>query len=130
VSSAEENKALVRRLLEAQDKGALETLGELLASDFVDHSLLPDQEPGREGYMQSVAEDHAILSNIRTNIEDQAADGDMLISRVTVRSIHDRGEFMGLAPTGRERVSTAILIHRIVGARSPRAGASRVASRH
>src|SRR5215217_5131859 len=113
---AEVNKELVRRFMEAQDKGDLETLDELLASDFVDHNLLPDQEPGREGYMQSVAEDHASLSSIRTNIEYQGTDGDdMVITRHTARSNHDRAEFMGLAPTGRERVSTAIVIHRIVG---------------
>src|SRR5215212_9918003 len=113
---AEVNKELVRRFMEAQDKGDLETLDELLASDFVDHNLLPDQEPGREGYMQSVAEDHASLSNIRTNIEYQGTDGDdMVITRHTARSNHDRAEFLGLEPTGRERVSTAIVIHRIVG---------------
>ena len=50
--SAEEKKALVRRFVEAQDKGDLETLDELLAPDFVDHNLLPGQDPGREGFMQ------------------------------------------------------------------------------
>ena len=53
MSEAEEkNKALVRRFLEAQDKGDLYALHELLAPDFVDHSPLPGQEPGREGFMQ------------------------------------------------------------------------------
>jgi hypothetical protein len=61
MSSAEENKALVCRFIEAQDKGDLETLDELLAPDFVDHSLLLGQEPGREGYMKSVAEDCAAV---------------------------------------------------------------------
>jgi ketosteroid isomerase-like protein len=50
--SAEENRALVRRLLEAEDKGDLDALDELLAPDFVDHNPLPGQEPGREGYIQ------------------------------------------------------------------------------
>ena len=48
--SAEENKALVRRFLEAQAKGDLETLDELMASDFVDRSVLPGQGPTREDY--------------------------------------------------------------------------------
>jgi hypothetical protein len=50
--SAEENKALTRRFLEAQVNGDLDTLEELLAPDFVDYSLQPGQEPGREGFMQ------------------------------------------------------------------------------
>ena len=47
----EKNKALVRRFY-------LDTLEELLAPDFVNHSLLPGQDPGREGYILSVTEAH------------------------------------------------------------------------
>src|ERR687894_2967283 len=84
--SVEENKDLVRRFIEAQSTGDLETLDELLAPDFVDHNLLPGQEPGREGFMQGVAEDHAALSYIRNTIEYQATDGDdMMITRFTTR---------------------------------------------
>ena len=99
----------------ASANGDLETLDELLAPDYVDHSLFPGQEPGREGFMQSVAEDQAIFSNIRIRIEDQAADEDKVISRLTVNRVHDRGEFLGVAPTGMEFTTTAIVIHRIVG---------------
>src|SRR5215213_10220196 len=114
VSSEEEkNKALARRYLVAQMKGDLETLDELLAPDFVDHSLLPGQDPGREGFRQSAAEEHAIFSNVRIHIEDQAAEGDKVTSRLTIKRIHDRREFMGVAPTGMELKATAIVIHRI-----------------
>ncbi len=113
MSSARENKALVRRFIEAQDKGDLETLDELLAPDFVDHSLFPGQDPDREGFMQSAAEEHAIFSNVRIHIEDQAAEEDKVISRLTIKRIHDRREFMGVAPTGMELKATAIVIHRI-----------------
>jgi hypothetical protein len=41
VSSAEENKALVRRFHEAHANADLDTLDELLAPGFVDHSLQP-----------------------------------------------------------------------------------------
>ena len=37
--SSEENKALVRRFVEAQANADLDTLDKLLAPDFVDHSL-------------------------------------------------------------------------------------------
>ena len=114
--SAEENRALVRRLVEAQDKGDLETLDELLAPDFVDHNLLPGQDPGRDGFLQGVAEDHAALSFIRNTIEYQATDGDMVITRMRTRTMHDRGTYLGImAPTGQERETMGILIHRIVG---------------
>jgi serine phosphatase RsbU (regulator of sigma subunit) len=116
VSSAEENKALVRRFLEAQSKGDLETLDEVLAPDFVNHSLLPGQAPNREGYMRTIAEDHAGLSDIRTTIEYQATDGDdVVITRHTPHGIHDRGTLLGMEPTGKEWKLTHINIHRISG---------------
>jgi predicted ester cyclase len=101
--------------MEAQANAELDTLEELLAPDFVDHSLQPDQDPGREGYIRSVAEEPAIFSKVRANIEDQAAEGDKVISRLTISRIHDRGEFLGLAPTGMEIRTSAIVIHRIEG---------------
>jgi len=113
--SAEENLALVRRFFEAQGEGDLDTLDEILADDFVDRSLLPSEDPDREGYKRSVAEDHAAFSELRYIIEDQVATGDKVVSRLTIRRIHDRGEFVGIAPTGEEYEATGIVIHRIVG---------------
>jgi serine phosphatase RsbU (regulator of sigma subunit)/predicted ester cyclase len=113
--SAEENKALVRCFFEAQGRGDLDVMEEMMALDFVDHSLLPGQEPGRESYLQGFAEDWAVFSNVRLTVEDQVAEGDKVVTKVTVRSIHDRGEFMGVAPTGKEVTFTNIFIHRISG---------------
>src|ERR671921_1318048 len=115
MSSAEENKALARRFLEAQDEADVEALDELLAPDFVDHTLLPGQVPGREGYIQMIVEDIDALSDVRTTIDYQAVDGDTVITRQTSYSTHDRGELRGLLPTGRERETTGIVIHRISG---------------
>ena len=50
MSSADENKALVRRFLEEQFKGNLDVIEELLSPDFVDRGLLPGQGPTREDY--------------------------------------------------------------------------------
>src|SRR5215217_2963989 len=113
--SAEENKALARSFYEAQAKGDLDAMKEMMAPDFVDHSLLPGQSPDREGYIQGVAEDQAAFSDIRIVIEDQAADGDKVISRFTIRGTHDRKDFMGAVPTGRKWEMTGIAIHRISG---------------
>jgi len=115
-SEAEEkNRALVHRFLMAHARGDLDALGEMLAHEFVDHSLLPGQVPGREGYIQSAAEQHAALSDIRYIIEYQATDGDMVISRLTMRSTHDRGTLFGVAPTGKEWATPLIVINRVSG---------------
>jgi len=105
----------VQRFFEAQAKGDLDALDEIMTPDFVDRSLLPNEEPDREGYKRSVAEDHAAFSNLRYIIEDQVAKDDKVVSRITIRRVHDRGEFVGIAPTGEEYEATGIVIHRIVG---------------
>src|ERR671921_1110867 len=115
VSPEEEgNMALVRRFMEAQAKGDLDTLDELLAPDFVDHSSFAGQEPGREGYKPQVAEQHAALSDVRCIIEDQLAKGEKVVTRITWRSIHDRGEYFGLMPRDKEVEVTSMTMHRIV----------------
>jgi len=116
MSSEDKNKALALRFLEAFANGDLHTLDELLAPEFINHSLLPGQGLGREGYIQTAAEKHAAFSHIRHLVEYQAADGEeMVITRHTTRRIHDRGASLGMRPTGREWTLTHIDIHRIVG---------------
>jgi serine phosphatase RsbU (regulator of sigma subunit)/predicted ester cyclase len=113
--SEEKNRSLVHRFLMAHARGDLDALGQMLAPEFVDHSLLPGQVPGREGYIQSAAEQHAALSNMRYTIEYQATDGDMVISRLTMRATHDRGTLFGVAPTGKEWTTPIIVINRVSG---------------
>jgi serine phosphatase RsbU (regulator of sigma subunit)/ketosteroid isomerase-like protein len=113
-SEAEEkNRSLVHRFLMAHARGDLEALEQMLAPEFVDHSLLPGQIPGREGYLQSAAEQHAALSNMRYIIEYQATDGEMVISRLTMSATHDRGVLFGVAPTGKEWTTPIIVINRV-----------------
>jgi serine phosphatase RsbU (regulator of sigma subunit)/predicted ester cyclase len=136
VSSEEEkNMALVRRFFEAQANADLDTIEELLAPDFVDHGLLPGQEPSREGYKQQVAEQIAALSDVRCIIEDQLAKGDKVVTRITWRSVHDRGEYFGLMPRDKEIVVTSMAMHRIVGGKiaeewSEGSGSAEVAQAH
>jgi serine phosphatase RsbU (regulator of sigma subunit)/predicted ester cyclase len=119
VSSEEEkNKALVRRFLEAHSKGDLGAMEEMLAPDFVDHNLLPGEElvrKTRKGYLQSTAEYHGAFSGSRYVIVKQLAEGQEMVTSFSVSATHDRGEYMGIAPNGREFEALLILIHRIVG---------------
>src|SRR5215207_8846188 len=113
--SSEDKKALVRRFYEAHVKGDLDALRKLMAPDFADRSLRPDQEESdREAYLRGIAEDRAAFSDIRFTIEDQIAEGDKVVTRYTGRSIQ-RDEFLGVAPTGKQGLSTGIDIHRIAG---------------
>jgi predicted ester cyclase len=117
VSSAEENKAIVRRFLEEWAKGNYDIMDELLAPDFVARSLLPEHEPDREGYKRRALEGDAPFSDIKITIEHQIAEGDKVMTWYTGSSTHDRGPFMGVPPSGRRSTYTRVLIHRVVGGR-------------
>src|ERR671910_3233410 len=114
MSSSEENMALARRFLEARGKADLDAMEQMMASDFVDHTLASGQQLDRESYKRSVAEYVSAFSNIHILIEDQVAGGEKVVTRFVGRSTHDRGELMGVAPTGMELTNRVIVIHRIV----------------
>jgi serine phosphatase RsbU (regulator of sigma subunit)/predicted ester cyclase len=113
--SIEENKALVRRFLQAHANGDVDTVDEMLAPDFVDHNLIPGQQPGREGYLRALTEYHAAYSHTRYLIEKQLAEGDEVVTTFAVSATHDRGEWMGLVPTGKQFQALLILVHRVLG---------------
>src|SRR5919107_407537 len=72
--SAEDNKALVRRFVRAQWAKDLAALEEMMAPDFVDHSVLPGQGSTREDYLQDVAEDQAASSDAILTIDGKIAE--------------------------------------------------------
>ena len=115
MSKAEENKALVRRFMEARAKADLNAIEEMMAPNFISHGFIPGQQPGREDLKRWIAEIAATFSNRRRFIEDQVAEGDKVVTRYTLRATHDRRELKGVAPTGREVSYKAIVIHRIEG---------------
>src|SRR5215211_3731520 len=112
--SAEDNKALVRRFVRAQWAKDLAALEEMMAPDFVDHSVLPGQGSTREDYLQDVAEDQAASSDAILTIEDQMAEGDPLLTRLSLRGSHDHEMVTGMPPTGVKLGFTGIIINRLV----------------
>ncbi len=98
---SEQNKMLVRRTLEeVYSQGHLAVVDELVASDFVIHT--PSEEiRGPEGTKQFVAALRTAFPDIHFTVEDQIAEGDMVVTRWTARGTHT-GEFQGLPPTGKQ----------------------------
>src|SRR5215203_2923180 len=114
--SAEQNMVLARRFMEARVKGDVDALEEMLPPEFVSHTkLLPEEEPGREGVIWAAAQVAGAISNASVVVEDQVAANDKVVTRFSVHSTHDRGEIMGLAPSGKQMTNRVILIHRIEG---------------
>ena len=112
--SAEENKAVVRRLMEESlGGGKPELVDDLLDSDFVRYD--PYIEAGEVRGTQTVKENIVWFRNafpdLRCTVEEQVAEGDRVVSRWTLRGTH-RGDFFGVAPTGNRVEFTGIQIDR------------------
>lgn len=106
--SIEENKKLVRRFCEeVLDQGNVDRIDELVA---------PHTSSGLdelEDFKRKIPKNCAALSDVSFDIEDMFAEGDKVCVRGTYRAIHDRGEWLGMAPTGNRVTETVIDIYRV-----------------
>jgi steroid delta-isomerase-like uncharacterized protein len=112
---SEANKALVRRWLAEMDKRNLHIVDELVAVDYIDHNPpIPDLTPGREGVKQANALLLTAFPDASHTIEDQIAEGDKVVTRMTVRGTFV-GEYLGIPPNGKQITAEGIMIHRVAG---------------
>ncbi|MEE8472851.1 MAG: ester cyclase [Dehalococcoidia bacterium] len=113
--SVEENKTIERRFMEeVWTKGNLAAVDELVATNYVDHTPMPDVSPDLQGVKQFATVVRAAFPDWNPTIEDIIAEGDKVVVRFTGRGTH-KGEFMGIPPTGKQLTMMAIAIHRIAG---------------
>ena len=98
----EQNKEIVRRYAEAEDKGnVLDILDEIVAPNAVFHYPNKNDVVGLETIKRSVHDSKDVFSDVRHTIEFQFADGDLVATRYIWYETH-KGEWMGVAPTGKE----------------------------
>jgi predicted ester cyclase len=82
--SAEENKAVIRRLVEEVYNGNnLDLLDKLVAQDMVNHSAAPEHQHGIEGFRRVNSWVRDAFSDAHYRIEDMIAEGDMVACRIT-----------------------------------------------
>lgn len=105
MSVEENNKAVVRRLVEAWDRDDLPGLMAHWAPEMVHHT--------RDGVLDAptVAAEMGrfmgAFQQIRMEVHSIVAEGDLVSTRFTVHARHT-GEYLGLPPTGRE-ISCALM---------------------
>jgi len=116
--SVEQNKALGRRWVEEiWGKGNLAVIDEIYATNFIWNWAPPGVTPDREGYKQIVTMNFAAFADVKCTLEDVIAEGDKVVVRWTWRGTH-KGEYMGIAPTGKQVTLTGIGIVRIEGGKA------------
>jgi predicted ester cyclase len=88
----------------------VDVVDELIDAKCVRH--IDPLADAREHWKQSYA--NRALSDLHITNEDMIAEGDKVVTRWTMRGKHT-GEWMGIAPTGKQVEGIGISIHRIAG---------------
>ena len=110
-----EGKRLYMRLAtEVLNGKNLDVVDELIHPDFVEHVAGEARKTGAEGFKMARRRRNAVFPDWGVTVEDLIAEGDKVVVRATGRGTH-RGEFMGIAPTGRHVAVTWIAIYRVAG---------------
>jgi serine phosphatase RsbU (regulator of sigma subunit) len=100
--STEENKAIFRRYIEeVPNQGNLEAVDEIFDRYLAHQPDGSTLERGPEDVKRFQTEFRQAFHNMSLSIDDQIAEGDKVMTRVTLRGTH-LGEFRGMAPTGKE----------------------------
>ncbi len=106
-----ENKALVRRLIAAWNRGDLADMAQYWSPDMVHYSrgeALPAHAvfDAMSGLMRA-------FPDVKLEIEAMVAEGDLVASMLRLTATHD-GEYIGLPPTGRTVSCSLMGIVRVI----------------
>ncbi len=110
--STEANKALVRQFVAAADQRDFDRASACLSPDVVVHLAGAPGPLDFPTFFQFGQMWHAAFPDEQTSFDDQVAEGDRVVSRMTSTATHT-GEFQGIPPTGKRIMVTGIWIDRI-----------------
>jgi steroid delta-isomerase-like uncharacterized protein len=106
--SAEENKAIVRHHFEEMwNQGNLTVVDETYTTDPIIHVPPSPDILGTEALKQFVTMYRTAFPDFHVIVEDEIAEGDMVVIRWTASGTH-KGEFMDIPPTGKQIKITGI----------------------
>ena len=110
----EVNKAIARRVYEIISTGDFDRAAEIVDREAPDNELRPGDPPAKliDTFKETFSEAREGFPDLTISIEDVMAEGNRVTARVTMRGTH-RGEFQGIAPTGKGVEVRAIDMFRI-----------------
>lgn len=110
--SIADNKATYQRFIDEILNGRdLAAVPRYTPASFVDHRH--EESNGIEGTQKFLASVFAAFPDIHFTPEDMVAEGDRVVVRFSIVGTH-KGEFIGVAPTGKKVKWTGINIGRVV----------------
>jgi len=115
--TADQNKRLVRRYYEQViSTGDVERIGQFISPDYAEMHRNVRHPIGLEGARRHVLGVRSTYPDLNLTVEQQIAEGEWVVSRVTARGTHE-GEWLGMRPTGKRLEFTAVNIDRVVTGR-------------
>jgi steroid delta-isomerase-like uncharacterized protein len=111
--SADDNKAIVVRWIEAYNDRDEQAEADVRTSDYVAHAPGLPGPLDSDGWTQFIATFSGAFPDIRLTVEDMIAEGDMVATRVSFKGTHT-GEFQGIPPTNKQVTFSEITFDRIV----------------
>jgi predicted ester cyclase len=111
---SEASKRLARRALEEiYARGDLALADELIHPEFADHEPAhPGGPRGPESVKATVRHLRRMFGDLHFEIDDEIAEGDRVVQRVTMRGRHT-GPLLGRAPTGKAFAVRHVYIWRV-----------------
>jgi predicted ester cyclase len=113
-ASSLDNERVVSQYIEQViNTGNLDAMEKFVADNVVDHYSPPDAPQGIKTFKRHLAAVLHTYGHFRLTIEDQIAEGDMVVTRVTVTGVR-QNQWFGLRPSGKRITLTGINIDRVV----------------
>jgi steroid delta-isomerase-like uncharacterized protein len=103
--AAEDNKAVVLRFYEEVINGTdLDVIDELLTPDGVDHTFGSQSAEEAKQFFGML---YQAFPDLRVEVNDVIAEGDLVAARVTYSGTHE-GEFVGIPATGQQTQTSGV----------------------
>jgi steroid delta-isomerase-like uncharacterized protein len=106
-----QNKAMVQKILAEGDKGNVEILNEVCASDYKMYWPSNAEPINLEEHIQLWQAFINAFPDLNHTIDEIIAEGDQVSTRETARGTH-KGEFQGIPPTDKQFTMSAICLWR------------------
>ena len=115
--SKEQNKEMVRRYYsEVVNEAKLDELADFLSPDYVEVHNNRRYSVGIKGAKEHIVGVHETYRNLQISVERQIAEGDWVVTQITVRGSHV-GDWLGMKPTGRHVEFTGVNVDKVVAGR-------------
>jgi steroid delta-isomerase-like uncharacterized protein len=108
------NKDVAKRLAnDIFSRGDMHAFDEIIADGYVNHHMpVPDVPGTKSGFRQLVKATRHAFPDVRVNVQDIVAEGDLVVFHDTVTATSN-GDFLGVPPNGKQLDWTEIHFLRV-----------------